>query len=100
LAGQLSTNEKPGYLGESITVVPNLYFLRQVKKSGSKPGQGCINLLMKKYPCQLNGLTSLLSLNGILKIKRLTVFKEQDKQQKPFMKKLFLLTKIRKINLN
>jgi len=55
---------------------------------------------MRRYPCQLNGLISLLSAKWNLKNETLTVFKEQDKQQITLYEKSFLINKVKKINLN
>ena len=42
--------QKPDSKKEKTEIVPDLYFLRQIKESESKPGQGSIAILNEEIP--------------------------------------------------
>ncbi|MCH8981162.1 hypothetical protein IH922_04000 [candidate division KSB1 bacterium] len=92
--------QKPDSKKEKTEIVPNLYFLRQIKESESKPGQGCINLLNEEIPLPAEWINFFVVAKWNLKNETLTVFKEQDKQQITLYEKSFLINKTKKINLN
>ena len=91
--------QKPDSKKEKTEIVPNLYFLRQIKESESKPGQGCINLLNEEIPLPAEWINFFVVAKWNLKNETLTVFKEQDKQQKILYEKSFLINKTTKNKL-
>ncbi len=91
--------QKPDSKKEKAEIVPNLYFLRQIKESESKPGQGCINLLNEEIPLPAEWINFFVVAKWNLKNETLTVFKEQDKQQKILYEKSFLINKTTKNKL-
>ena len=91
--------QKPDSKKEKTGIVPNLYFLRQIKESESKPGQGCINLLNEEIPLPAEWINFFVVAKWNLKNETLTVFKEQDKQQKTLYEKPFLINKTTKNKL-
>ena len=67
--------QKPNSKKEKTEIVPNLYFLRQIKESESKPGQGCINLLNEEIPLPAEWINFFVVAKWNLKNETLTVFK-------------------------
>ena len=91
--------QKPDSKKEKTEFVPNVYFLRQIKESESKPGQGSIAILNEEIPLPAEWINFFVVAKWNLKNETLTVFKEQDKQQKNLYEKFFLINKTTKNKL-
>ncbi len=91
--------QKPDSKKEKTEFAPNVYFLRQIKESESKPGQGSIAILNEEIPLPAEWINFFVVAKWNLKNETLTVFKEQNKQLITLYEKSFLINKTTKIKL-
>ena len=91
--------QKPDSKKEKKEFVPNVYFLRQIKESESKPGQGSIAILNEEILLPAEWINFFVLARWNLKNETLIVFKEQDNQLKTLYEKTFFINKTTKNNL-
>lgn len=84
---------------EQTEFIPNVYFLRQIKESEAKPGQGSIAILNEEILLPAEWINFFVVAKWNLKNETLTVFKEQDKQQITLYEESFLINKTSKNKL-
>jgi transposase len=91
--------QKPDFKKNERPFTPNIYFLRQIKESESKPGQGSISILNEEIPLPTEWINFFVVAQWNLKNETLTVFKEQNKQLKTLYQNSFFINKTTKEKL-
>ena len=91
--------QKPDLNKDKTEFTPNVYFLRQIKESESKPGEGSIAILNEEIPLPPEWINFFVVAKWNLKKETLTVFKEQNKQLITLYENSFLINKTTKNKL-
>lgn len=84
---------------EETEFTPTVYFLRQIKESEEKPGQGSILILNEEILLSTEWINFFVVARWNLKNEMLTVFKEHKKQTLTLYQNDFLINKTTKKNL-
>jgi len=84
---------------EETEFIPTVYFLRQIKESENKPGQGSIGILNEQILLSPEWINFFVVARWNLKTETLTVFKEQKEQTITLYEKAFLINETSKNNL-
>ncbi len=85
---------------EETEFIPNVYFLRQIKESEAKPGQGSIVILNEEILLSPEWINFFVVAKWNLKKEMLTVFKEQKEQIITLYENAFLINETTIKNLN
>ncbi len=88
--------QQPGSRKEKTDFTPNVYFLRQIKESESKPGQGSIVILNEEILLPAQWMNFFVVAKWNLKNETLTVFKEQNKKLITLYENAFLINETTK----
>jgi len=91
--------QKPEFNKDETEFTPNVYFLRQIKESEAKPGQGSIDILNEEILLPPEWIHFFVVAKWNLKNETLTVFKEQNKQLITLYENSFFINKTTKNKL-